>query len=103
MTLTEPAQIGAAAERALRAHQVYRYYAWEIRNGAFVFFEHPVHLECEKRLEGKYDLAGAVDALPSLLPTAPQYEALWATGTEAGTNRLARLMGLAVTPLVFRL
>jgi len=56
-TLTDPAQIGVAAERALRAHQGYRYYAWEIRNGAFVFFDHPVHLEREKRLEGKYVVA----------------------------------------------
>jgi transposase len=56
-TLTDPAQIGAAAERALRAHQGYRYYAWEIRAGAFVFFDHPVHLEREKRLEGKYVIA----------------------------------------------
>jgi transposase len=55
--LTDPAQIGAAAERALRAHQGYRYYAWEIREGALVFFEHPVHLEREKRLEGKYVVA----------------------------------------------
>jgi len=56
-TLTDPAQIGAAAERALRAHQGYRYYAWEIREGAFVFGEHPVHLQREKRLEGKYVVA----------------------------------------------
>ena len=56
-TLTDPAQIGAAAERALRAHQGYRYYAWEIRDGAFIFFDHPVHLEREKRLEGKYVIA----------------------------------------------
>jgi transposase len=56
-TLSAPAQIGAAAERALRAHQGYRYYAWEIRDGAFVFFDHPVHLEREKRLEGKYVIA----------------------------------------------
>jgi transposase len=56
-TLTDAAHIGAAAERALRAHQGYRYYAWEIRDGAFVFAEHPIHLECEKRLEGKYVIA----------------------------------------------
>jgi transposase len=56
-TLTDPAQIGAAAERALRAHQGYRYYAWEIRKGVFRFFDHPVHLEREKRLEGKYVVA----------------------------------------------
>jgi transposase len=55
--LIDPAQIGAAAERALRAHQGYRYYAWELRNRAFAYFEHPVHLEREKRLEGKYVVA----------------------------------------------
>jgi transposase len=55
--LTDPAQIGAAAERALRAHHGYRYYGWEIRNGVFEFFEHPLHLEREKRLEGKYVIA----------------------------------------------
>ena len=57
--LTDPAQIGAAAERALQAHHGYRYYAWEIRAGAFVYCEHPVHLEREKRLEGKYVIAGS--------------------------------------------
>jgi transposase len=56
-TLTDLAQIGAAAERALRPHHGYRYYAWEIRDGAFVFFDHPVNLEREKRLEGKYVVA----------------------------------------------
>jgi transposase len=55
--LPRPQDIGAAAERALRAHQGYRYYAWEIRAGAFVFFENPERLEPEKRLEGKYVIA----------------------------------------------
>lgn len=55
--LTDPAHIGAAAERAMRAHHGYRYYAWEIRDGAFVYYDHPVHLEREKRLEGKYVVA----------------------------------------------
>lgn len=55
--LTDPAQVGAAAERALRTHHGYRYYAWEIGDGAFVFAEHPVHLQREKRLEGKYVVA----------------------------------------------
>jgi transposase len=55
--LTDPAQIGTAAERAWRAHQGYRYYAWEIRDGAFVFFDHPIHLACDKRLEGRYVIA----------------------------------------------
>ena len=68
-TLTDPAEIGAAAERALRAHHGYRYYAWEIRDGALAFFEHPVHLEREKRLEGKYVIATSekhVDAVEAV-------------------------------------
>jgi len=55
--LREPARIGAAAERALQAHHGYRYFAWEMRDGAFVFFEHPVNLERERRLEGTYVIA----------------------------------------------
>jgi transposase len=52
--LASPAEIGAAAERALRAHRGYRYYDWRLRQGTFEFFEHPVQLKREKRLEGKY-------------------------------------------------
>jgi transposase len=55
--LTRPEAIGAAAERALRAHKGYRYYDWRIHEGAFEFFEHPEHLPREKRLEGRYVLA----------------------------------------------
>jgi transposase len=55
--LTSLAAIGAAAERALRAHRGYRYYDWRVDGGAFEFFEHPVELEREKRLEGKYVVA----------------------------------------------
>jgi transposase len=55
--LTSPTAIGAAAERALRAHRGYRYYDWRLEGGAFEFFEHPVELQREKRLEGKYVVA----------------------------------------------
>jgi transposase len=55
--LTSPTAIGAAAERALRAHRGYRYYDWRLESGTFEFFEHPVELEREKRLEGKYVVA----------------------------------------------
>jgi transposase len=56
-TLTDAAQVGAAAERALRAHQGYRYYDWKFQDGVFTYFDHPIHLEREKRLEGKYVIA----------------------------------------------
>ena len=47
-------QIGAAAGRILQRHHGHRYFDWELRDGAFHFFDHPVNLEREKRLEGKY-------------------------------------------------
>ena len=53
-TLTEEARIGAAAERALRNHRGYRYYAWTLKEGVFAFCEDPVPFEREKRLEGRY-------------------------------------------------
>lgn len=52
--LRSPEQIGAAAARVLQRHHGQRYFDWELRDGAFHFFDHPVNLEREKRLEGKY-------------------------------------------------
>jgi transposase len=56
-TLREPAAIGAAAERALRAHHGYRYYTWELSNGSFSFREDPQRFPQEQRLEGRYVIA----------------------------------------------
>ena len=67
--LKDPAKIGAAAERALRAHKGQRYFAWEVRNGAFEFFEHPVNFVREKHLEGRYVIATTeknIDALTAV-------------------------------------
>jgi transposase len=47
-------KIGEAAGRILAANHGHRYYGWELTDGKFRFFEHPVHLESEKALEGKY-------------------------------------------------
>jgi hypothetical protein len=55
--LKKPEKIGAAAERIMQKYHGYRYYAWELRNGAFEFFENAQQLEREKRLEGKYVIA----------------------------------------------
>ncbi len=55
--LREPAEIGAAAERALRAHHGYRYYTWELCNGSFSFREDPRRFPQEQRLEGRYVIA----------------------------------------------
>jgi transposase len=55
--LTNAAQVGAAAERAVRTHHGYRYFDWKFQDGVFTYFDHPIHLEREKRLEGKYVVA----------------------------------------------
>jgi transposase len=52
--LKEPDKIGAAAATKLRRNHGHRYFAWELRQGKFRFFEHPVNLAREKALEGKY-------------------------------------------------
>ncbi len=54
--LNKPEAIGAAAVRALSRHHGDRYYAWQLAKGAFTFQEHPVRLQREKQLEGKYVL-----------------------------------------------
>lgn len=55
--LVRPEKIGAAAARVLSRHKGSRYYDWRLREGAFEFFEHPVHLDRERRLEGRYVIA----------------------------------------------
>jgi transposase len=89
--LTEPAQIGAAAERALRAHKGYRYFAWEIRGGVFEFFEHPVHFEREKRLEGRYVISTSEKTLTALAAVA-MYKQL--TEVERGFRRMKDVLAL---------
>lgn len=52
--LKEPDKIGAAAATKLRRNHGHRYFGWELRQGKFRFFEHPLNLAREKALEGKY-------------------------------------------------
>jgi transposase len=96
-TLTDPSAIGAAAERALRAHQGYRYFGWEIRAGAFVFFEQPVHFEREKRLEGRYVIATSEQTMTALDAVA-WYKQL--TEVERSFRRMKDVLG--VRPLYHR-
>jgi transposase len=49
-----PEKIGAAASPILSRHHGFRYYAWELNQGQFHYFEHPQNLPQEKALEGKY-------------------------------------------------
>jgi len=62
-------KIGAAAARILSRNHGHRYYDWELKDGVFRFFEHPVHLARERAYEGKYIIQteeknlGAVEAV----------------------------------------
>lgn len=47
-------KIGEAAGRILSRNQGHRYYAWELIETEFKYFEHPLHFTREKALEGKY-------------------------------------------------
>jgi hypothetical protein len=51
--LKAAAKIGAAAARILAGNHGHRYYDWAYENGAFRFFEHPVHFPREQAYEGK--------------------------------------------------
>jgi transposase len=55
--LKQAEKIGAAAERIMQRHHGYRYFAWQIRNGLFEFFESDKHFAAEKGIEGKYIIA----------------------------------------------
>jgi len=89
--LVKPEAIGAAAERALRAHKGYRYYAWEIRDKVFVFYENGERLEAEKRLEGKYVLATSEKGIDAQEAVA-QYKQL--TEVERCFRNLKDVLGL---------
>ena len=52
--LKAPEKIGAAASRVLSRYHGFRYYAWELKDGQFHYFEHPQILPQEEALEGKY-------------------------------------------------
>jgi len=52
--LKVPEKIGAAAARTLACNHGYRYYDWKLEAGRFTYFEHPINLQQEKLLEGRY-------------------------------------------------
>jgi transposase len=55
--LKQAEKIGAAAERIMQRYHGYRYFAWQIRNGSFEFFESDKRFAAEQRIEGKYIVA----------------------------------------------
>jgi transposase len=52
--LKEAEKVGAAAARVLGRNHGHRYFGWELRQGQFHYFEHPVNFARETACEGKY-------------------------------------------------
>jgi transposase len=52
--LKEAEKIGAAAAKILQRHHGHRYFAWDLRQGGFHYFEHPLNFSREQACEGKY-------------------------------------------------
>jgi transposase len=52
--LKEAGKIGAAAAKVLGRNHGHRYFGWELRQGQFHYFEHPVNFARETACEGKY-------------------------------------------------
>jgi transposase len=90
-TLTDAARIGAAAERALRDHKGYRYYAWTLRDGVFAFCEDPLQFDREKRLEGRYVISTSEKDLTALDAVA-MYKQL--AQVERGFRRMKDVLSL---------
>jgi transposase len=89
--LKKPEKIGAAAERIMQRYHGYRYYAWELRDGAFEFFESEKPLEREKRLEGKYVIATSEPNL-SVDDAVAMYKDL--TDVEQGFRQLKDVLAM---------
>ena len=89
--LKKPEKIGAAAERIMQQYHGYRYYAWELRDGAFEFIESETHLGREKRIEGKYVIATSEPNL-SVHDAVAMYKDL--TDVEQGFRQLKDVLAL---------
>jgi transposase len=92
----DAAKIGAAAERILQARHGYRYYCWELRDGAFHYEASP-RWQREKRLEGKYVVTTTEKDL-DVLDVVRTYKDL--TDVERGFRHLKDV--LAVRPIYHR-
>jgi len=52
--LKQAEKIGAAAAKIFERHHGHRYFAWELRQGQFHYFAHPLNFSREQACEGKY-------------------------------------------------
>jgi transposase len=84
-------KIGAAAERLLQRNHGSRYYAWDIHQGGFRYFENEKGLETEKGIEGKYVIATGESGL-SVLEVVAIYKDL--SDVERGFRQLKDVLAM---------
>jgi transposase len=89
--LKKPEKIGAAAERIMQRYHGYRYYAWQLRHGAFEYFESETHLEREERIEGRYVIATSEEDL-GVSDAVAMYKDL--TDVEQGFGQLKDVLAM---------
>jgi transposase len=89
--LKRPEKIGAAAERIMQRDHGYRYFDWELRDGAFEFSESETHLGREKKIEGRYVIATSEKGL-GVLDVVAMYKGL--TDVEGGFRQLKDVLAL---------
>jgi transposase len=89
--LKRPEKIGAAAARVLQRHHGHRYYAWELRQGVFRYFENTPGLEREKQIEGKYVIMTSERDL-SVLDAVALYKEL--SDVEQGFRQLKDVLAM---------
>jgi len=89
--LKQPEKIGAAAERLLQRNHGYRYYSWDIHQGAFRYFENAAGLGREKGIEGKYVIATSESDL-SVLEVVAIYKDL--SEVERGFRQLKDVLAM---------
>jgi transposase len=89
--LKRPEKIGAAVERIRQRYHGYRYFDWRLNAGSLEFSESQMHLEREKKIEGKYVIATSEMGL-SVLDAVALYKDL--TEVESGFRQLKDVMAL---------
>jgi transposase len=89
--LKRPEKIGAAVERIMQKYHGYRYFDWQLRDGALEFTESEARLGREKKIEGKYVVMTTEKGL-GVLDAVAMYKEL--TDVESGFRQLKDVMAL---------
>jgi transposase len=89
--LKRPEKIGAAAERIMQKYHGYRYFDWNLKDGALEFSESESRLGREKKIEGKYVIMTSEKGL-GVLDAVALYKEL--TEVESGFRQLKDVLAL---------